>query len=185
MANVHVTGLPKSVEMPKIIFKFKHILSKYKVKKFWISEFGYTRGCDFKEAKIQLQTIEDAFKVRNVLNGFAFSMNNQSSQLSAVISKQTKSVKEFYSQPNNKKSSLKCSSYLRPHDSFEKQYSKERDRSRSPVFNTTSKLNIELELLRKQRMVVEEERRLLLEHKKLELVKEFGASAAMEIERFD
>ncbi|GBP25680.1 hypothetical protein EVAR_12157_1 [Eumeta japonica] len=64
-------------------------------------------------------------------------------------------------------------------------------RSRSPLprsnqyHSETSKLDMELELLRKQRQVIEEERKLLMERKKLELLKDMDPNMAREFKFID
>ncbi|XP_026324652.1 uncharacterized protein LOC113233686 isoform X2 [Hyposmocoma kahamanoa] len=123
------------------------------------------RGSDLKSVTVEFHTANEARKALKVFNKFEYRNGKDLYLINAYLE---------LGQPRRRSPSP----YHYGQDRFD---SYSRGRSRSPHYET-SKLDLEIELLRKQRLIVEEERRLLFEKKKLELVKEFGPSALQEFE---
>ncbi|XP_063390283.1 neurofilament heavy polypeptide-like isoform X2 [Cydia fagiglandana] len=168
-AELVVTGVPGDVTFPKILSTFRMLLKRIRIKQFWIDIVdvqGY-----MKQITIKLSTIADARKARDCLDNMPFKFNMMEYPMQAYI---PGNQEEFMNYENE--------------DEFEdwgrkRRQKRTRARSRSPGYRQeASKLDMEIELLRKQRQVIEEERRLLMEQKKLEMIKEYGPSVSRDFD---
>ncbi|CAH0403685.1 unnamed protein product [Chilo suppressalis] len=183
MAVVELARLPSNVKMPKLLFSMRGLLKGAGMKncKFWILELADSYNSDLKEAKIEFPTYEEALKAVERLDNLKYRVNTETSVLTARISGGTKNRKQSRSPYRSSRSRYRRSRSRS--NSFRRYYSPERVRSRSPLFReTTSKLDLELELLRKKRLVIEEERRLLMEQKKLDMIREYGPSISRDMD---
>ncbi|KAJ2943079.1 hypothetical protein O0L34_g18770 [Tuta absoluta] len=186
MATLNLLGLPSNAKLPKLIIVLKSMLKKEGIIKFWVKEMSDIRGTDFKSAKVEFYSGDEAYRALTVMDGFEFSIGQSSYPVTASLDEEERSRPRRRSpSPYNRRPREReyRDRYEEPRYSRYDGYS--RERSRSPVHRDSSKLDLEIELLRKQRMIIEEERRLLLERKKLELVKEFGPSALKEFKSFE
>ncbi|XP_063630531.1 neurofilament heavy polypeptide-like [Cydia splendana] len=168
-AELVVTGLPGDVTFPKILSTFRMLLKRIHIKQFWIGDIADVQGY-MKQITIKLSTNADARKAQNCLDNMPFKYNMMEYPMQAYIP----GNQEFMNFENE--------------DEFEDwgrkpRHKRTRARSRSPGYRQeASKLDMEIELLRKQRQVIEEERRLLMEQKKLEMIKEYGPSVSRDFD---
>ncbi|XP_061725137.1 uncharacterized protein LOC133531058 [Cydia pomonella] len=171
-AELVVTGLPGDVTFPKILSSFRMLLKRIHIKQFWIRDIADVQGY-LKQITIKLSTNADARKARNYLDNMPFNFNMMEYPMQAYI-------------PGNQDESMNFVNEDEYEDWGRKRKPKRtRARSRSPGYRQeASKLDMEIELLRKQRQVIEEERRLLMEQKKLEMIKEYGPSVSREFDNF-
>ncbi|XP_063370376.1 neurofilament heavy polypeptide-like [Cydia amplana] len=171
-AELVVSGLPGDVTFPKILSFFRMSLKRIHIKQFWIRDIADVQGY-LKQITIKLNTIADARKAQNYLDNMPFNFNMMEYPMQAYI-------------PGNQQESMNFVNEDELEDWGRKRRPKRtRPRSRSPGYTQeASKLDMEIELLRKQRQVIEEERRLLMEQKKLEMIKEYGPSVSRDYDNF-
>ncbi|XP_063543401.1 uncharacterized protein LOC134751835 isoform X2 [Cydia strobilella] len=171
-AELVVTGLPGDVSFPKILSTFRMLLKRIHLKQFWIRDIADMQDY-LKQITIKLSTNADARKARNYLDNMPFKFNMMEYPMHAYIPEDQEESMNFENE-----------------DEFEdwgrkRRPKRTRARSRSPGYRQeASKLDMEIELLRKQRQVIEEERRLLMEQKKLEMIKEYGPSVSRDFDNF-
>ncbi|CAG9790091.1 unnamed protein product [Diatraea saccharalis] len=176
MAIVELQKLPPSVKMPKLMYSIRGILRKGNLNsRFWVTEIADMRTSDCKEAKLEFATREEAWDAKEILNQYPFRNGNDRSIITARIFDEKHNINRHPSPYRNRGSKRSRS---RSRGNFYSRYSMDRDRSRSPLYHDTSELDLEIELLRKKRLVIEEERRLLLEQKKLDMLRERGPNAS-------
>ncbi|XP_048000120.1 uncharacterized protein LOC125237176 [Leguminivora glycinivorella] len=169
-----VTGIPGDVTFPRVLGNMRDLLKRIHIKAFWILDIADGEGY-MKQITIKFNNNSDARKARNYLDNMAFKFNRLEYPMRAYIP-------DVQQEPMN---------HFVDEDEYEDWGRKRRPnkrarvRSRSPVYrDEATKLDLEIQLLRKQRQVIEEERRLLMEQKKLEMIKEYGPSVSREFESF-
>ncbi|XP_073965991.1 uncharacterized protein [Choristoneura fumiferana] len=176
-ANIVVTGLPADSQFRKVMYTFKAMFKKIQIKKFWIRELSETYGADEKQMIIDFDSDSDARKACNYLDNYPFPhpTSKQEYLLSALINDDPTEMVEYQ---EDRRSNV--------HRQRRRDRRQVFQRSPSPGYQSeASKLDMEIELLRKQRQVIEEERRLLLERKKLDMIREYGPSATRDFMDFD
>ncbi|KAI5638272.1 hypothetical protein NE865_09087 [Phthorimaea operculella] len=188
MASLNLSGLPSNTKLPKLVIVLKSMLKREGIIKFWVKEMSDIRGTDLKSARVEFYSGDEAYRALTAIDGFEFSMGQTSYPITASLDEEERrrprrrSPSPYIRRPREREYRDR---YEEPSYRSDRYDGYSRERSRSPVHRDSSKLDLEIELLRKQRMIIEEERRLLLERKKLELVKEFGPSALKEFKSFE
>ncbi|XP_028164962.1 uncharacterized protein LOC114356076 [Ostrinia furnacalis] len=176
MPFVFVTGFPRET---KLVPNFRKYFRSARLPRYWITKV--IDNPTEQAALIDFQSFGDALKAEQYINSVPFVKSTTCYNLTARI---TNSEDDTFSSSNQYDGQYEYRrSRSREHslESYGYSRSSDRDRSRSP-FEDPSKLDLELELIRKKRLLIEEERRLLLEKQKLQMMKEYGANACEELD---
>ncbi|CAK1595061.1 unnamed protein product, partial [Parnassius mnemosyne] len=189
MADIHVLGLPKNVKKPRLVSLLRTVVFGKKLKcKFWIREAYPLPNSQFQQVVVNISKRNDAYKAVDLINDFIYFNGTEDFQLSAVIV-DDHLPQENYDEPMPE--AVYADKHVgrererRQNNKRKKSPLRNKERSRSPHYkNESTKLDMEIELVRKQRLLVEEERKLLLEKKKLELLKEFGPGTVKKLEKY-
>ncbi|CAG5059833.1 unnamed protein product [Parnassius apollo] len=190
MADIHVLGLPKNVKKPRLVNLLRTVVFGKKLKcKFWIREAYPLPNSQFQQVVVNISKRNDAYKAVDLINDFVYFNGTEDFQLSAVIV-DDHVPQEHYDEPMPEvlyaeKKHISREKEIRQSNKRKRSPLRNKERSRSPHYrNESTKLDMEIELVRKQRLLVEEERKLLLEKKKLELLKEFGPGTVKKLEKY-
>uniref|UniRef100_A0A1E1WQ35 RRM domain-containing protein n=1 Tax=Pectinophora gossypiella TaxID=13191 RepID=A0A1E1WQ35_PECGO len=168
MHTITLTGLPDDIVLNQLVYILKHLFKNEEIYTFWIKEMADIRGTGLKYTTIEFHARDHAYRAARCLDGFVFKSGDVKYPLSARVNDERANTRKRSPSP------YEYRSREREYNRFDERpaysgYS--REHLRSPVGHESSNVNLEIELLRKQRLIIEEERRLLLERKKLELVK--------------
>ncbi|XP_047509623.1 uncharacterized protein LOC125052688 isoform X1 [Pieris napi] len=167
---VVVSGLPKNVKRQKMV----HFLRSYVFKKpplqFWIESMS-SGSNNSKDMLIRFETEAAADFAARTLQDYPYQHTDQDIyKLKCWI----KNNPDNTSDPQEFAEDVKIERDVMPVE-FQRPYSPVRERDRSPhLREELTKLELEIELTNKKRMLLEAERNLLLEQKRLEMLQKSG-----------
>ncbi|XP_068624474.1 uncharacterized protein [Battus philenor] len=194
MPDFYIMGLPNNIKKHKLLNLLKGIFGKQLKSRFWVYDINHLPNSNFIQVLVNIPKLKDTHKAINLINNFTFFNGQEDFQLSAVMLENNSSMDvDKWNDDDSVQEDFQNNHLQKTRDRELRPSRKQRlcspsnntGRSRSPSYKTKSiKLDIEIELVKKQRKLVVEERRLLLEKKKLELLKEFGPSSVQQLESF-
>nr|XP_026483983.1 uncharacterized protein LOC113392005 [Vanessa tameamea] len=174
MVNIVIAGLPKNVKVPKFISFLEKTLFEDGIK----ARLTNTSLIDGSIKSITLNMrSEDARKTRRYLNGLAYPYGGKEYVLEC-FSQDIKTLAHPRDRaPGDNHKALSTNG----------RYSHSPDHSKSPIGikEELERIDLRIDLLKKQRLLMEEENKLLLEKKKLEILQNIGPNDFKQLANYE
>ncbi|CAK1549174.1 unnamed protein product [Leptosia nina] len=174
---VVVSGLPKTVKKQKMSHFFRHFIFKKSRIKFWIESMQPSTHCN--EMVIRFETEAHADIAARSLQDYPFQHTDQQIYILRCWLRSDKPARQ---EMQNFEVDVSVEREFQPVEP-QRPYSPVTERDSSPhLRDELTKLQLEIELTNKRRLLLEAERQLVLEQKSLEMLQANGSTAVVALE---